>query len=59
MAHSLPQDLMMLVFGRPVNCFVFGDKVSSHEAGSNLDKGKINEIITHEESECMSHFLER
>lgn len=35
--------------------------MSSHEAGSNLDKEKINEIICHEESECMlqSHFLER
>lgn len=49
-AHSLPQDLMMLIFGRPVSCFIFRDKVSSHEAGSSLDQDKINEIITHEES---------
>lgn len=57
--HSLPQDLMMLIFGKLVNGFVFRNKVSSHEADSNLDKEKINEIISHEESECMFHFLER
>lgn len=34
-------------------------RLSSHEAVGNSDKDKIDKFISHEEAECMRHFLEK